>query len=545
MDLLMLGKNPVHPEHPTGSDARYDPDFEMLQAEIEKLSSPTATEGVNWQKVSDAAARILAEKSKDLMAASYLAVSQTQLNKMKGFAVGVTVLRDLMATYWEDLYPPKKRMRGRAGAISFWAEKTEAQLDGMDTAVDRETLSTASDVLSDLDELLAANFPDPPLLTTIRRRVDELLGRAKQSETEGEGPGPAIGSASSHQAPDSAAAHGMPEKKENGASPETRKPPSVSAVPTSDAEAMASEQDAMKHVNAALLKIRQAGAFLFETDPTNPHSYRLRRMAAWAKVSSLPPADDGKTRIPSPSAQEMEALEVLKGGGNRAVLLETVEQKLSRYIFWFDLCRLSAEALEGLGTAHEAARQAVCDETAFFIHRHPGIETLSFSDGIPFADPQTRQWLQGIALGVAAEATGSSASANIAAAPCGEEDAGLMAKAEALAVKKKIPDAVALIQERMRSSISGKDALSWRMALCRLLLRSKFKTLAVPHLDQVLSDIDTYRLETWEPELALSGLTLAWTGYRALADNRFAEQVDQLLNRISRLSPTEALRISR
>ena len=76
MDLSTLGKTPIHPENPTGSDARYDPDFEALQTEIDKLSSPSATNGVDWKKVSDSAARILSKKSKDLMAASYLAISQ-------------------------------------------------------------------------------------------------------------------------------------------------------------------------------------------------------------------------------------------------------------------------------------------------------------------------------------------------------------------------------------------------------------------------------------------------------------------------------------
>jgi len=154
MDLYSLGKTPIHPENPTGSDARYDPDFEALQAEIDKLSSPSSTNGVDWKKVSDSAARILSEKSKDLMVASYLAISQIHLNQVDGFAAGTAVLRDLLENYWETLYPPKKRMRGRIGAVNFWAEKAEILLDSMTAKADRETLEVISQSLTELDALL-------------------------------------------------------------------------------------------------------------------------------------------------------------------------------------------------------------------------------------------------------------------------------------------------------------------------------------------------------------------------------------------------------
>jgi type VI secretion system protein VasJ len=42
MDLLSLGKNPVNATQPAGADARNDPRFKELQAEIDKLSLPSA-----------------------------------------------------------------------------------------------------------------------------------------------------------------------------------------------------------------------------------------------------------------------------------------------------------------------------------------------------------------------------------------------------------------------------------------------------------------------------------------------------------------------
>ena len=45
MDMWSLGISPINADQPTGADARYEPEFDKLQAEIDKLSSPTASSG--------------------------------------------------------------------------------------------------------------------------------------------------------------------------------------------------------------------------------------------------------------------------------------------------------------------------------------------------------------------------------------------------------------------------------------------------------------------------------------------------------------------
>ncbi len=544
MDLLLLGKTPIHPDAPAGSDIRYDPDFEALQAEIDKLSSPSATDGVDWKKVNDNAVRILSEKSKDLTVASYLAVSQVHVNRIDGFALGVTVLCDLLRHYWDDLFPPKKRMRGRAGAIQFWLEKSEAALGGIQEAADMETLDRIRQTLMDMDGLLQAHLPDPPLLHAINRHIQTMIEKAEKTVS------PATPLRVTPVGPD------PPAQEKNLAAglqadmPPERKPPAASpaAEPAiqKDAGETASEQDAATTANAGFQQIRSAGLSLFDKDFSNPDAYRYRRIASWAKVSALPPATGGKTQIPPPSAQEINALESAKTDSNWAVLLSTAEQKLSRFIFWLDLCRFSAEALARLGEDCQPAQKAICDETAFFMMRIPGLDGLAFSDGMPFADGETRQWLKQIALGGISDQT---AQMPLAAAESsdGQSDAmnEMLEKAKSLARRKKVMEAVALIQLQLRQSVSAKTALSWRMALCQILLGSTFKHVASPHLEQVIADIDNYHLEKWDPDVALRGLVLAWTGFQAMADDRYGERADALLNRISRLDPAEALRLSR
>jgi len=128
MELTELGKQPIRPDQPAGNDVRYDPQYEELQAEVDKFSSPSASGAVDWDKVVKLSSDILSQKSKDLLVASYLAIALIQTKKFEGVEIGSRIYRDLVEGHWEALFPTKARMRGRVAAIEWWAEKAEGVL---------------------------------------------------------------------------------------------------------------------------------------------------------------------------------------------------------------------------------------------------------------------------------------------------------------------------------------------------------------------------------------------------------------------------------
>ena len=69
--------------------------------------------------------------------------------------------------------------------------------------------------------------------------------------------------------------------------------------------------------------------------------------------------------------------------------------------------------------------------------------------------------------------------------------------------------------------------------------------LALPHLEQVIADIDAFRLEVWEPELALEGLTTAWQAFSSQSDNEQNARAAQLLERMAKVDPVAALRAAK
>ena len=524
MDLWVIGKEPISPDQPTGVDCRYEPEFEELQAQVDKLSSPTEAI-TDWKKAVALGSQILEQKSKDLLVASYLAVALIHRQQVEGLGIGLRILADLLEQFWENLYPPKKRMRGRVGAIKWWLEKSETALSNLKLEpLPSEQLTQLTDDLDRISHTLTENFKEPFSLSAIQEFIkkipDESLQEPEPEEEEKVPP---------------------EEKKPLTEKKESPRPPAAEPV-----DQIVSAKDAQRVINFGLQKIRQAVAFLREENPSDPQVYRWTRMTAWSPVASVPPSEKGQTRIPPPSGQVTTILNDLRGKGDWKTLLNSAEANLSQFVFWLDLNRLSAEALANLGDNFDDAHEVVCQETAVLIHRLKGLENLSFADGTPFADADTRQWLQGIALG---ESTGMAGTPLILDTASGGEDSSSMAeeiqKAQGLAKKKKLVEAVESLQQHLNNSSSEREKLLWRLALAQLLVNSKKPVLAVPHLGHILQDLDLYRLDKWDPELALSALKTVLVGFNAQSDQNSKNTATEVLSRIATLDPAEALRLEK
>ena len=74
-------------------------------------------------------------------------------------------------------------------------------------------------------------------------------------------------------------------------------------------------------------------------------------------------------------------------------LLNDAENLTGTFLFWFDLHRLVALALDRLGALFLAPREVVGRELVAFLDRFPGMTALTFSDGTPFVEPMTQTFL--------------------------------------------------------------------------------------------------------------------------------------------------------
>ncbi|NPV05339.1 MAG: type VI secretion system protein TssA [Syntrophaceae bacterium] len=525
MDLSSLGKAPVSAERPCGSDVRYDPAFEELQAEVDKLSSPSASGSVNWEKVVRFASDILAHKSKDLVVAGYLAVGLVYTRQHEGLAIGVKLLTDLVGKYWEELYPPRERMRGRLRAMEWWAEKTEAAVRQLpQTPVPAALAAKLAEHTGRLEQFMRRHLDGPPSLAAIREWLCTLCPQEEKAE------------------PETPQARAAPQPAEPV--PAAGPVPDAAPSPAAAEPGIRSPQGAQRELESHLQRLREIAGRLWQQDPANPLVYRLNRKSLWLSVESLPPAAGGRTRIPAPTGEVARMLFDLRNTGNAEALLKAAEGRLPQFIFWLDLNRLVAEALARLGNRHLKAHGVVCQETAFLLYRLPGLENLSFADGTPFANPETRNWLKGIALH-ARPAGEARTDAPPGAVPGEDRIAGEVAEAEALVGQGLLLEALETLQRNLKQASSGRDRILWRLAVSRMLIEARQGKLALPHLEQILRDIDTYRLEEYEPSLTLRGLKLVLSGLESQPEASFKTKTADVLYRIARLDMAEALRLGK
>jgi len=327
---------------------------------------------------------------------------------------------------------------------------------------------------------------------------------------------------------------------------QTEPPPEREPEKEKPSNTPASGQDAGVMVSEALKSLQEASFRIRQQDPASPQPYRLARKAAWYSVEALPPSVNGRTRIPPPSTVEKKLLIDLRNNGDAEALLKAAEARLPEYIFWMDLNRFSADSLSRLGNRYQKAHDAVCQETAFLLHRLPGIDDLCFSDGTPFAAPETRSWLRGIAVRCGSGDVAPTTVPSPFQEGVVEDDREKTIEELRMLIRKgKMIDAVETGQRKVRDASSSREKILWRLALARMLVTVGKTKLSLPYLEQVLEDIDRYRLEEYDPGLALRGLSLCRQTFAAQEDARFKDRADYMLHRIGRLDMPEMVRLAK
>ncbi|MFA5904079.1 MAG: type VI secretion system protein TssA [Desulfobacula sp.] len=514
--MINLGKTIISEESPAGKDPRYEADFEFLSLEIAKLSSPSASSGINWDNVVKLSAKILEKDSKHLQAAGYLNYGLVKTIGPEGLAQGIHIFKELIENFWETLFPPKNRMKGRKGIIVWWEEKISDFVSGIDPVIwKKEKRDILISELSYIDEFLGTNMEDAPLLLPLIKRVKEVISEEETAEP-----------------PKTKAVPDITPPKEQPAVALVKPQKIISEpLPVSDADAPAL-------LNQGLDILAKAGSGLRKENKSHPLPYRLNRIAAWATLDELPACTGGKTMIPPPDEQIVSALAGLYDSGDWEALVESSEARVRQFLFWLDLSRYSARGMEKMG--HPETVHVIEAETALFVQTLKGIETLTFSDGTPFADAATMEWLRQLCR---KNTDTPQPSASSQAADIRQILSQKMAAAQQLIREKQLDAALGLFREHLSKAASEKERFLWKTGLCRLLIDSNQLKIAAAYIDDLLTCIDTFNLETWEPDSAVEALSLVLQGLRLQNKDQHEPLIESVIKRISMIDPVKALQI--
>ncbi|CAG0972874.1 hypothetical protein PLCT2_01455 [Planctomycetaceae bacterium] len=251
-----LGTAPIAGASPAGESARYDPDYEALEAEVKKMESLTGEKPV-WPKVQDLAQKLLAAKTKDVLVASYLGMAALQNSGFAALAQAIAVQRDLIKTFWDNLWPEQKRMRARVTALQWFNDRvaTAVVARGV-TEQDREGLEKCSAAVKELSDVVMEKFTEekPDLGAVSRAFVDKL------------------GSLAGGDAP---AAEGGEAMVESGGD----------AGGTTAAAGQGGSSGPIKGRSDAFRKLQEVANWLKRNDPHSPVAMLVQRAVAWGSMS--------------------------------------------------------------------------------------------------------------------------------------------------------------------------------------------------------------------------------------------------------------------
>ncbi len=294
-----IGGTPISDAAPAGEDASYDEEYEELVREIEKLSMVQSPDNpIDWDKVAALGAVIISTRSKDLKIAAYMGIALLHTDGLPGLAVGVKILSDMAGAFWDILYPPKRRLRGRLNAVFWWHERVRTWFADYtdETPIPADLADDLKRGLRALDEALSDKSDDVPALRPLLETVGRLPVQARPEDLDADRgpkaetpPPPADpGETSQAEAPPAA------RTPQESSPPATPSRPSPSSAPSSSAD------EAGRLLKSGLDRLFSASYGYLKDDPANPLSYRLVRLAAWLPISGPPAAEGKNTMLAAP-----------------------------------------------------------------------------------------------------------------------------------------------------------------------------------------------------------------------------------------------------
>jgi type VI secretion system protein VasJ len=300
-------------------------------------------------------------------------------------------------------------------------------------------------------------------------------------------------------------------------------------------------ESAMAAVDAATKSMTKPVSFLIANALKSPTTYLLNRHLAWNLIPAEPPNENNVTMIPGISPDIPPLIEnALSEGGFQAILTQS-EARLAEYPFWLDIQRHTAECLAGLGDEYAAARGAVVGATAGFVRRLPGLPSLVFATGVPFANDRTRQWL---ATEVMPSGGGDGEEAEV------DPREEVYREAKKLVAKGKWQDAMALFREWLDKTGSLRERFLWKFSQAKLCLEAGQTDVALPQFEALDREVTRLGLEEWEPEMALAVIKSYLQCRRLLSssgmgmDPEVVRRMEDLKYRLARLDVASVIELN-
>ena len=446
---------PISADSPVGEDPGYDDDFQRMREEVNKLS------GADVDQVVQLAEKLLGQRCKDLRVATYYLWARLQKDGETGLADGLSLLAALVERYAGDVLPVRPNSRKMAlewltsgkvlDCLSLYpevvkaeAERTVAALAWLEHGLD----AWPQDQRPELGALYAA-----------------LSARLAQS-----GGVDAV-------VPQNSASH------------------------ESSTQTTVLTATSIKSGRDLLDSGRALAGYLREQPLGWLAAHRLMKSLRWDTVHQTPPQDaTGLTRLTPPRDDYRAQLKRLYLQDSWSELLDQVERIYAEGVnhFWLDLQWYLYQALSKQPAPQDSWADVAKRDLGMLLERLPGLEMLSWSDGTPFADETTREWINQHVSGNRPQQWLPAPVVALASADA--EILSLESEALAQADSDGVEKALAWLAARPGVH-TGRQRWLLRLLMARVAEQCGKSDLAMHLLGELDATAQRQALAEWEPEL--------------------------------------------
>ncbi len=525
MEVIKFGIDVIPGENPAGRDIRSDSLFEQITGEIDKRTTLSASGAIDWQKVITLSEDILQNHSKDILVCSYLSIGLLNTAGLKGLAIGVQIIHDIVINFWKNgLFPP--RINGRLNALGWWADNVSEQLHKLSAESWLiEEKSRLEQNYTELMDFLSENGIEDIDQIFMLRHANLALIKESSSEVES---ATNLDTVASNQASDNVSTTGGTHMQTTAISkPATGSPDLAINV----------DEDWIKSLDSVLIALSKVSSMIATEQQLSYKLYKINRFVAWLDIDVIPPYDtENKTMLAPPDEYFQQLLRGYYQEQNWLELLKVAESRVVDFRFWLDLSYYAYRSLIGIN--QQNAANEVMYAVLLLVKRLKGIEKLLFSDGTPFAGAETQEWINSIASDTAENGNSSYS----VASQSSEELLLELNEAKELAKNGKELVAIGFLHQKIITSSSIQMRFQRILQFCHYSLAVGHGQLASGYVNEMLSVIDTHQLESWDPFMAANAykLILNMSKQKKLAKLSEAAMND-VLSRLTILDPTAAL----
>ncbi|MHA6673458.1 type VI secretion system protein TssA [Enterobacter mori] len=341
---------PVSENEPAGEDPGYDDDFQRIREEINKLS------GIDTGLICELAEKLLIGTCKDLRVIAFYIWARLHQDGESGFAEGIELLAAMLERFGARLHP--RRDQSRKTALEWLAGSRVTDSLSLYPEVDMSVMQRIT------GGLLLAERSFRLFDETARPDLGGLYQALDNRLVQSGGAGSLVPQTSREEMPSASA-------------------PSAPAV-----NVVTSGRDLLDQAKVLAKYLRdQPGGWLA--------GHHLLKSVRWDTLTEIPPLDAaGRTRLAPPKPDNKAHLKRLYTQKSWSEQLEYADALLAQGVnhLWLDVQWYTWQALVKLD--HDSVRADIlCRDLQGLLARLPGLEVLAFSDGTPFADEVTLNWI--------------------------------------------------------------------------------------------------------------------------------------------------------